>query len=234
MTVIVTRPQPDADFFAADCRAAGLDPIVAPLMTVRFRDTIALPERLGALAFTSANGVRAFAAQYALRTLPIFCVGQASAAAARDCGFQTVTPSGGDVDALAHTIIQAAASLDGPVVHVAGSERAGDLIALLSKAHVAAERIVAYEARPTDALPEPAAEALRNGAPDVALFSPRTARLFLQLTEQAGMTQAAKKCRAICLSEAVATAASGHHWKQVLIAKERNSAAMIAAMTKRA
>ncbi len=233
MTVVVTRPEPDAGVFADACRDKGLDAVVSPLMRVRFRNRVSLPTSLHGLAFTSANGVRAFAAASTLRDVPVFCVGEASAAVAEEHGFADVTGSGGDVGALAATIASAA-GLTGPVIHIAGSERAGDLLSLLQERGVAAERIVAYDADAVDALPPLAVEALRRGAADVALFSPRTARLFVQLVDRAGLTPALRRCRAVCLSQAVADHAANARWGAVAVAQARNAGAMIDLLMRRA
>jgi uroporphyrinogen-III synthase len=74
---LVTRPREDAEKLAAALAARGIEAVLAPLLTIR-----PLPdskERLApllpgaqAVLFTSANGVRAFAAAAERRDLPIF------------------------------------------------------------------------------------------------------------------------------------------------------------------
>jgi uroporphyrinogen-III synthase len=56
---------------------------------------------VGALAFTSVNGVEAFAARSAWRETRVFAVGAATAAAARAAGFADIVSSEGGVTALA-------------------------------------------------------------------------------------------------------------------------------------
>ncbi len=231
MKVMITRPQPDADEFAEQCRSAGLDPLAAPLMTVRFHENWETPSDVGGLAFTSANGVRAFAGASRVRNLPAFCVGEATADAARTADFATVHTAGGEVVSLAALIVQHAGAISGQVVHIAGAHRAGDLIALLKERGVSARRIVAYETEEAAALPDEAQSAIGGGrALAVALFSPRTAQLFLKLVEDANLTEALTHCRAICLSEAVANVAASAAWRVIDTASERNAAAMVALM----
>ncbi len=91
MKALITRPQPDADRFAALCSANDIEPMLAPLMSVEFRDDWETPKDTGAFAFTSANGVRAFARARRIRTLPAFCVGEATAEAARAVSGRAVT-----------------------------------------------------------------------------------------------------------------------------------------------
>lgn len=226
--VLITRPQPDADAFAAECEKAGLATVIAPLMTVRFRDDWSAPQAAGALAFTSANGVRAFARRFSTKDLPAFCVGEATAATAQANGFEKIFAADGDVASLAALIADNTRMLAGPVSHIAGARRAGDLIASLNEQGVAADRIVAYETEEAASLPTAAREAIEDGmALSVALFSPRTAQLFLDLVAAADLTERLTHCRAACLSAPVAGIVRAAKWAAVDTADRRTSAAMI-------
>ncbi len=210
--VIVTRPEPDGSAFAQAVARAGLRPVLSPVMDIVFKapgrcDASTAPadaERSAALAFTSANGVRAFAAQSADRGKPVFAVGDATARAAGAAGFENVRAAGGDVASLAELI--AAAAPAGPVIHVAGSERAGDLAAALKAAGVEARREVLYSAVERQALSPDAAAAIaeRTGPIVVALFSPRSAEIFLRQLARAAPDTDLPALRFACLSKAVA------------------------------
>lgn len=234
MKVLITRPQPDAGAFADECRAKGLDPVVAPLITLAPRDDWTTPADAAALAFTSANGVRAFAAASRVRNLTAFCVGEATARAAELAGFTSVASAEGDVVSLAETIAARRSAISGPIVHIAGTRRAGDLVNALAERGLTAHRIVAYETHEAREMPGAALAAIGSGrALAVTLFSPRTARLFVTLAEQANIGEALARCRAVCLSKAVADVAAEVAWRVVDIATERNAASMLALMTAR-
>ncbi|WP_165793563.1 uroporphyrinogen-III synthase [Hyphococcus luteus] len=233
--VIVTRPEPDAGAFAGLCRAHGFEPIVSPVMAIEIEKTTPDLSGAGALAFTSANGVRAFAANSGARDLPVFAVGQATAEAAKAAGFADIHVAGGDVDSLAEHIASEKESAGTGVLHIAGEARAGDLVALLEKSGIPARRQTLYRAVPAEALDNAALAALNDEKADlwVSLFSPRTARLFVTLAERAGLAPALGRARAACLSEAVAEAA-GTRWRSRHIAAERTAeslAALIAAQS---
>ena len=231
MKALVTRPQPDADRFATMCMAHGVEPVIAPLMSVEFCDDWETPKETGAFAFTSANGVRAFARARRIRTLPAFCVGEATAEAAREVQFLAIHTANGDVASLAALIARHTGAFKGPVAHIAGDRLAGDLVGALQQESVSAVQLCAYKARAVDALPETARNALGGGrALAVTLFSPRTAQLFLTLVERANMTEALARCRAVCLSDAVARAASGASWRVIDTAPARTVDSMIAIM----
>src|SRR5204863_98418 len=80
----------------------GHDAVVLPLLAVRVMPDISVDlHGVAALAFTSANGVRAFADASGERSLKVFAVGAATALAARQAGFKSVLSADGDVEALA-------------------------------------------------------------------------------------------------------------------------------------
>jgi len=89
------------------------------------------------------------------------------------------------------------------LLHVAGSDVAGDLAGLLRDAGFATERVVLYEARPVAGLSPPTVAALRNGLVDFALFfSPRSSAIFARLTEQAGVGAGLRSVTAVSISAA--------------------------------
>ena len=104
MAVLVTRPEPDNESTAAALRAKGLEVLLSPVL--RF-EAVAFeidPDvRYGAVVVTSANALRALAshpARESLLKLVVFAVGQHTAEAARQTGFQDVVAAGGDAAAL--------------------------------------------------------------------------------------------------------------------------------------
>ncbi|MQA66048.1 MAG: hypothetical protein GEU76_09130, partial [Alphaproteobacteria bacterium] len=199
-TVLVTRPAEDAAPLARRIEALGHRALCEPLLVIRFLDDATLDlDGVQALAFTSANGARALvhARPEARRLgLSVFAVGKATAVAARAAGFDNVVTAGGDVDSLAHEIATALRPGAGVVVHVAGRERARDLVAALAADGFAARRAVLYAADMVESLSPATMDALRSGAiDDVVIFSPRTARGFVTLLTRAGLARAAGRLR---------------------------------------
>jgi len=128
--VWITRAEPGASATAERVAALGHMPVVAPLMRI---DPVEAPQvdlrGVVALAFTSANGVRAFAAAEPSRNLKVFAVGAGTAAAVKAAGFRQVLSADGDVAALAQRIAARKLELgDGAVLHPGAAEPAGDLV----------------------------------------------------------------------------------------------------------
>jgi uroporphyrinogen-III synthase len=194
----ITRAQPGADATAERVRALGHEALVAPLLAVRNIEDVQVDlAGVAALAFTSANGVRAFAEKSGDRSLKVFAVGAATAQAARKAGFRSVLSADGDVEALADGIGQRRTELKGAVLHPGAAEPAGDLAGALEKHGVEARRLILYESAPV-ILSDEEAELL-VAADAVLLHSPRGAQALAKLLK----TRPAPKLRALGLSKAV-------------------------------
>lgn len=196
--------------------ARGYTPIAAPVLEMRTLDA-AVPDGIDALAFTSANGVAAFAVRSVRRDLPVFAVGEASAAAARQAGFSYVAAGEAGAAALA-PLIAAKLPKGARLLHAAGRDVAGDLGALLPG--IAVTRVTLYEMDEAAALPAEALTALQGRA-GVLLYSARSAAAFGALAGEAGQAVA------ICLSAQVAAAAGPLGFAEVLIADHPSDAAML-------
>lgn len=220
LRIAVTRAMPDAEATAARLKARGAVPVVAPLLTIAPCAFDTSLRSVQALAFTSANGVRAFPMSREATSIPVFAVGDATAKAARAAGFEDVRSADGDVTSLASVI---AASLDasaGAVVHISGADVSGDLAGALRSFGFRAERRVAYTAVAVTELPQQLREPL-----DMVLFhSARAAETFLALG--AGESP---RLVAVCLSERVAEVARKGVWKRVVVAPAPREDALIEA-----
>ncbi len=194
----ITRAQPGAESTAERVRALGHEAVVAPLLAVRGIPNVHIDlAGVAALAFTSANGARAFAEACGERNLKVFAVGAATAAAARAAGFRSVLSADGDVEALAEGIAARKTELRGAVLHPGAAEPAGDLAGALEAHGVEARRVVLYETAPV-ILAAAEAEALARS--DAALVhSPRAAQLLAKLLK----AYPAPQMRVLGLSRAV-------------------------------
>jgi uroporphyrinogen-III synthase len=194
----VTRASPGAEATAARLAAMGLASLVDPLLEVRDLSPAIDLDGVAALAFTSVNGVAAFARLHGDRDRPVFAVGDRTARAAREAGFAAVASADGDVEALAALILREATRLDGVVLHPSALEPAGDLVSRLAAAGVGARRLAVYETVDRDPSPATLAELVDLEA--VLLHSPRAARVLAPWLAE----RPAPRLRALCLSPTVA------------------------------
>jgi uroporphyrinogen-III synthase len=229
MRVLVTRPAEDGAAFGKALSERGVDHLLAPMMAVRFMDDVALDLRgVQAVLVTSANGARALARLTPRRDLELMAVGPATAEAARQAGFASVETAGGDVERLAERAAATYRPADGRLLHIAGSVVAGDLHGLLSDAGLTVDRVVAYGAEAARRLPEPVAGALSSGTLDgVVFFSARTAKLFVKLALEAGLSDRLSGLAAFCLSRAVSEALPPALFGRILIAERPEGGGLV-------
>lgn len=232
MRALVTRPREEAEALAAALGARGVEAVVEPLIEIRYRDAATLDlTGVQAVLCTSANGVRALARATAARGPPLLAVGEASAGRARTEGFTAVASAGGDVADLVRLVAARLRPQDGPLLHIAGSVVAGDLVGVLRRRGFDVERRVLYEARPAAALSPATAQALRSSTIDFALFfSPRTAALFARLAAVAGAAESCRAIAALSISRAADAALGDLRWRDRCIAERPNQPALLDAL----
>ncbi len=146
--ILVTRSEPGASETAARLDAAGYEAVVEPLFAIVPIDA-EIPD-FDALAFTSANGVRRFAALSHRRDATVFCVGGRTAMAAREAGFANVTSADGDVAALGDLIL-AILPTGARLLHAGNEDARGDLAGRLSSSGISASFIALFRAEPVAA-----------------------------------------------------------------------------------
>ena len=230
MKILITRPEPDAARLAAILRGLGHDAVSAPMMSIEnLSGTKVDVDGVQALLVTSANGARALGRATAFRNVKIFAVGAATAEAVRTEGFDQVTSADGDVPSLAAKVIEMCKPEDGKLVHIAGTEVAGDLSGLLNVAGFNCERAVLYEAKPVKSLPSDVTKQIKAGSIDAALFySPRTAAIVTGIVTAADLPPYMKSMTAFCLSSAVAEKIESLPWGGLQVAAEPNQENLLA------
>jgi uroporphyrinogen-III synthase len=225
MKILVTRPLADGQEIAVRLAELGHQTVLSPLLEPRFFDgpEPALDDVQAILA-TSANGVRALGSRTGRRDIPVFAVGPQTAAEAVKAGFTDVRSADGDAVALAEATGRWAQP-GAVLLHVCGTDAPGTLADTLGRNGFAVRRAALYGMAAATELPPPARAALAQGQLDaVMFFSPKSARLFLELAQGlpiGGLT-------ALCISPATAQMLPAGAFAQLRIAERPNQAAMLA------
>ena len=216
--MLVTRPEAGARATAARLATLGFVPILAPLLRIE-RLTPSLPDRaeLQATIATSANAIAALPAEFV--SLPLFAVGDATAARARAAGYTHVESAGGDARDLA-ALVSSHCYPDGMPLLLASGEGQGSALAeALERNGFAVLRREVYAARSVDSLPEAARSALRGERLRSALFfSAETARVFVGLAEGAGLADRVRMVEALAIGEPAAMALEHLPWRGIRVA----------------
>jgi uroporphyrinogen-III synthase len=187
--IIVTRAEPGALETVQRLRIDGRTVIASPVLQLVERPDTPLPppDGLAGLIFTSANGVRTYAARQSDRELTAWCVGPATAMAARQAGFSRVRESAGNAKDLAHFIARHETPATAPLLHVANAAAAGQLKRRLTDLGFRVAFAPLYEMRPATALSMDVTTALQRTSSGIILIhSAKGAAAFAQLVN--GMT----------------------------------------------
>ncbi len=232
MRMLVTRPEEDSAALAERLSGLGHGVMREPMLVIRRRLGIALDlTGVQAMLLTSANGPHALAEATERRDLPVFAVGNATAAAARQAGFADIECAEGDAADLAALVRVRLDPACGTLLHAAGAVVKGTLKELLAEAGFEVRREVLYDARPAEALSPATAKALRAGKVDAVLFfSPRSARTFVSLLRKDGLEAACREAVAFCLSAAVADAAADVPWGDLRVADRPDQESLMQAI----
>lgn len=203
--VLVLRPEPGASATAARARARGLEAVTVPLFEIEPVEW-EVPEVGGfdGLLLTSANAVRSAGDKLeTLRGLRAYAVGEATADAARDAGFNIAATGEAGVDRLLGSIEPGL-----KLLHLCGEDRRTP-----SDTRQAITPVVVYRAKPI--------EAQIPGSGVALVHSPRAGkRLAEQVKDRSAYAIAA-------ISDAAAEAV-GSGWKAVEVAEQPNDEALLA------
>ena len=175
---------------------------------------------VGAVIFTSVNGVR-FGPPGALKA---YCVGEATAAAAQDKGYEVINAEG-DAEALVQVIKNHEAD---KLLYMRGEQGAFPVAERLKQAGFEVEELVVYRATLTQDLSQACLQAIKNCKIDaVTVFSKRTAENFVRLAEKNGLLQALKGIKLLSISPSVLESVRAYECAGAYAALTPNASGMI-------
>jgi uroporphyrinogen-III synthase len=235
MAILVTRPHPDDEATAAGLRARGFEVLLAPML--RFQPVAFPPDidaSYDAVIATSANalrGIEPHLAGHRLLKLPLFAVGEHTAAAARRVGFGKVISADGDAASLRDCVRASVKAKErkkaGTLLYLAGADLARDLAGELGEHGFSVITQTTYRMMPVSSLPPEAGDAFAAHRIDAVLhYSRRSARAFLEATRTAGVEISALAIPQCCISDAVASVVRDAGATQVMVARSPHENAL--------
>jgi uroporphyrinogen-III synthase len=239
MAVLVTRPHPDDETTASALRAKGFEVLLAPML--RF-EPVAFPDdedaRYGAVIVTSANAVRGIEPHLEgsrLLKLPLFAVGEHSAAAARRAGFENVIAANGDAARLRDLVLASVKAKQlkkaSPLLYLAGADLSRDLAGELGNHGFNIVTRTTYRMVAMSSLPREVCDAFAaNRVGAVLHYSQRSARVFLEAVRAAGVEISALAIPQCCISATVASVVRDAGAMQVMVAASPDENALFEAL----
>jgi len=181
LSILITRPRPAADQFARDLRAAvgpGVPVLVSPVMRIE-TETGAAPDLSGVRTLILTSAHAGPLDTVAMRPdVTCYCVGAATAAAARAKGVRAIE-AGGTVERLLERLADDAPP--GPIHYLRGAHVSADLAGILAQAGLDVTQTIVY--RQVEVPLDAGARDLLGGSAPVILplFSARSARLVFSV-----------------------------------------------------
>ena len=206
--LLILRPEPGASATVRRAGELGLRALAVPLFEVGPVSWEAQdPARFDGLLLTSANAVRHGGKKLArLRGLPVYAVGEATADAARDAGFEIAVTGDGGIDWLLGSI-----DSDLRLLHLCGEDRREP-----AGAQQAITSLAVYRAKPVER-PD-----LRGARGAVALIhSARAGQRFAELVQD-------RESIVIAAISPFAAQAAADCWEAVEIADAPTNEALLA------
>ena len=239
MAVLVTRPHPDDEATAASLRARGFDVLRAPML--RF-EPVAVHEdmnaRYSAVIVTSANALRGIEPHlkgHRMLELPLFAVGEHTAAAARRAGFTHVVSANGDAANLRDLVLASLKAKElkkaSTLLYLAGAELSRDLASELEESGFRVVTQTTYKMIAVKSLPRETCDAFAANQVEAVLhYSQRSARAFLDAARAAGVEMSALAIPQCCISAAVASVVRDAGATQVVVAATPDENALFEAL----
>lgn len=213
--VWLTRPQADSEAMAARLATHAVHSIQAPVMDIVPITPPPFTHIPHALLLTSRHAAPALAfLPEMFRSMPVYCVGSATAHAAHLQGFTNTVAGESDVLTL---LPQLRAEMgNGNLLYLAGEDTRVDVAALLTPHGITVEKLVTYQAMLTTRLPDNLLNAFKIKAViGACFFSPRSAQAANELLNQHGIAHQVTQLEAFCLSLPVAEAVAALPWKRI-------------------
>ena len=191
--------------------------------------------RYGAVIVTSANALRGFGQHLAgqrLQKLPLFAVGEHTAAAAKDAGFDQVIVCRRRRRGLREAVLARVKAKQlkkaSPLLYLAGADLARDLAGDLGERGFTVVTQTTYRMIPVTDFPREVCDGFAaNGIQAVLHYSRRSARAFLEAARAAGVEISALAIPQCCISDAVASIVRDAGATQVLAARSPDENALL-------
>ncbi len=224
--ILVTRPEADAIEVTQALRAKNYEVTATAFLKINLlRQSLGDLSAYGGLIFTSANAVRAFCHNSAVRDLRVWSVGEHTSKAARKAGFNDIRTADGNVAYLTEMLGQH--EFDKPYLYIRGRH--------ISKPirNVQLKEIVLYEGEKLTEIPLETKNIIcAGGFTHIMFFSKRTAESFAEAVEASEyaplLKEGLKTTMALCLGDSMVECLSVLPWQDIKVAKNANRDSLFA------
>ena len=237
--ILIIRPQPYANRDVALLKRYGVPALASPSMKgMQLHCKLPNYKGFSGIIMTSRNAVEAFVTSghiAAWAKMPVFVVGAASAAAARDAGFLDIIIGTGGGAGLMSSIRRHISNRIGmqgidnlPLFWPSAEEISFDMVAALAAHEIAVQRLRVYQMVANDELDSVTREKIdKEEVAAVVAMSSRSILIFQKNLNAAGKGSSRGDMTLIAGSAAIA-AAAGNGWQMVYVARQPRRSRLLA------
>lgn len=214
--VLLTRPEEDSQELKAKLIAPA---ILSPLLKVKqIVKKVTLPAGVTDLIVTSARIFEMVSNIKSMTSIPVWCVGEATANAAKAAGFETIFQVNRSAQEILERIIHECSKDSSHFAHICGSVVHVDLADALTKLGFKADKLIVYETEAAQSLISEAETIMQAGLiQQIPFFSLRTAEVFIELAKKSEWADQLSGVTALAHSEAIARILKQLSWKDIIV-----------------
>lgn len=233
-TILLTRPRAASERLALCLRKEGFVCLIDPLLRIEPTGVLCPVGGFQAVVITSANALEVLVMRdnvARLLSLPCYCVGATTGAAAKAAGFTEIYCGAADSIALAQKIAATQKDKTKPLLHIAGETVSEGARKILEKSGFALTVWAVYRAQLVEDFSEETKTAFINKEIDVLpVFSRRSAHALVTIIEKNQLIEACSGIRIVGLSQAVADVLQTLPWRRVCVAAKPDEESVFACL----
>lgn len=223
---LIIRTMPLALQTAQAVTDLGYEPIVLPAAILKPTENSVDATQIQAFLVTSPNAPPLAKIEKYMLSIPVYAVGDRTAKACENMGFENVISAGGDAAALAVLVADRLSVKNGALMHLRGNEISGDVKGLLSACGFEVKSVTVYETIENPRFKRELPESLEIGQGIVLFHSPKGAARFREALKDIDL----RNWRAYAISNAAAASLVDLGFKEIKIAQMPNEGALLAAI----
>ena len=148
MKILLTRPIEDSQRIANDLKELNIRSVISPLLEIhRKRDAEIDYKRYQSILLTSRHAALSLCNPSIKRSVPVYCVGDATSSFIANLGFSNVMSASGDVSDLIRLTAANLNPSNGPIVYLSGQHVRHNIKQELENLDFEVDVSVTYEAK---------------------------------------------------------------------------------------
>ena len=229
--ILITRAEPSASHSEQVLQDLGHEVAKFPVLEIKDTHQELSEKKIDGIILTSQNAIEVLKQRNwkpINRQVPIFCVGEKTAAAAKALGFNHIFSANGNAESLCELILENGVCDGSNLLYPCTVKPSHDFGRSLQPAGILVEATAIYEIHPIEVDRSAFLAALKtteNGF--ILVYSARSGEALANLSDGYDIKSAISRITVIAISDKAAQSVKHLPWKQIFTADSPNQNAMI-------